>query len=539
MKRPLAIGAAALLVGAIVLSAPLSASAAPPTIVVNNPITITDDLTPSSPFATDTIGDADNDLLEANVLWTAANGTLAGAGFGPAGPGNITTTTTPGNLTSFLQGLVFTPTPGLTATTTFTIQVTDGVTPVSDSTVSVQVSAVTPTDLHIGASGTATYGGAATVSPVYPAGMAGVDTAGVTCTSTTAVTDAAATYPTAGVCSGAVAQAGFHYNFIYDAGPVVISPAPLTVTASDGSGVYGALPPVTPAFSGLVNGETSASGFTCAPVTPSVPSAPTRCSGSTTNYTPTFVDGTMTISPAPLTITPSNGQATYGGVAPVTATFAGFVAGETNAVLSTQPTCTTSAGAAAHVGGHPATTTCAGAVGTNYTITYGASGTTTITPAPLTITALGKSRLQGQANGDFSATTSGFVNGETLANLAGTLQFSTEATASSGPGSYPVQPSGVSSTDYAISFVPGVVTVTAVPPKPTPTPTPTPTATATPKPTPSPTPTRTSTPTPTASPDPQPANGSNDLTWLFWVIGGALVLLIAAAVAIFLWRRRA
>ena len=543
MKRPLAIGAAALLVGALVLTVPLAASAAVPVIGVVNPITITNDSTAVSPFAADTIDDGtDGEVLTVTVMWTEANGTLAGGTFTPSGAGSITTTGLPADVTADLQALLFTPTGGLTATTTFTIDVTDGFTPVSDSTVSVQVTAVT-TDLHIGATGTGTYGAAATVTPVYPAGMTGVDTSGVVCTSSTAPTDPATTYPTAGLCSGAVAQPGFSYNFVYDAGPVVIGKAPVTVTASSGTGTYGALPAATPSYSALANGETAVAGITCTTVAPTVPSAPTRCSGTPANYAPTFVDGTMTITPAPLTITPSHGQATYGGVAPVTAAYSGFVSPlptapvDTSAVLTTKPTCTTSAGATAHVGGYPATTTCAGAVATNYTIAYGASGTTTITPAPLTITALGKSRLEGQPNGAFTATATGFVNGQSLANLSGTLQFSTAATVTSGPGSYPVQPSGVSSTDYAITFLPGVVTVTAVPPKPTPTPTPT--ATATPKPTPSPTPTRTSPPSPTASPDPQPANGSNDLTWLFWVIGGALVVLIAAAVAIFLWRRRA
>ncbi len=535
MKRPLVFGAAVLFLGALVLTAPLSAAAAPPGIVVNTPVTITDDTTTSTPFATDSVTDADDDSLTVTITWTAANGTLAGAGF-TGSAGSTTATGLPAAVTASLQGLVFTPTVGLTATTAFTIDVTDGTTPVTNSTVSVQVSAVVP-DLHIGASGTATYGAAATVSPVYPAGMTGVDTSGVTCTSSTALTDAAGTYATAGLCSGAVAEPGFAYNFVYDAGPVVIGKAPLTVTASTGSGVYGALPAVTPGYAGLVNGESSVSGITCAVVAPgSFPQAPTRCSGTPANYAPSFVDGLMSITKATLTITPSNAQAPYGTKAPVTPAFAGFVNGETKAVLSTQPTCTTSAGATAHVGGYPGTTSCTGAAATNYTIGYGASGTTTITPAPLTITALGKSRLQGEPNGTFTASATGFVNGQTLANLTGTLIFTTAASITSGPGSYPVQPSGVSSTDYAITFLPGVVTVTAVAPTPTPTPTVTPTHTPTPTPTPTPTATRTPSPSPT--PDPVPSSGSQDFAWLPWVIGGAGVVFVAAAIAIVAWRRR-
>ena len=525
MKRPVLLAAVAVLVGALVVAAPLSASAAAPVISVVSPVSITDDTTPVSPFSGDSIADADNDTLSVSVSWTSG-GTVAGS----ASP--VSTSGAPAAVTTWLRALVYTPAVGVTTTASFTISVDDGGGAVTDSSVSVQVTAVA-VDLHIGASGTGTYGGAATVSPVYPSGMTGVDTSGVVCTSTTTATDPAGTYATAGQCSGAASLPGFTYNFIYDLGAVVIDKAPLTVTASTVSGMYGSLPTPTPGYSGLVNGETSVAGIACTTVAPVVPSAPTRCSGTAANYSLTFVDGTATVTQAPLTLTPSNAQATYGSLAPVTATPTGFVSGDTMASLTTQPTCTTSAGATAHVGGYPATTTCAGAVATNYAISYGASGTTTITPASLTITALGKSRLVGQANGDFSATTVGFVNGQTIANLTGTLRFTTAATAASGPGSYPVQPSGVSSTDYAITFVPGVVTVTAV----APTPTPTPTATVTPSPSPSPTPPRTPAPTPTPTPDPTPT--SNDLGWVPWVIVVAGVVFIAAIVAIILWRRRA
>ncbi len=533
IRRTTAVAAAILLGGALVLAIPLSATAAPPVISVTAPIQMTTDTVPVSPFSADSISDPDDDSLTVTVSWAAANGSLAGSGFS-GGAGSITAAGTPAVVTPALQGLVFTPTVGMASSTTFTIDVTDGTTPVSDSSITLTVSAVAP-DLHIVGSGTAVYGAAPILTPTYPGGSTGVDTTGVVCSTTTAVGTGVGTYATV-TCSGATSEMGYNYNFVYDAGDLVISPAPLTIIASSGAGVYGALPPVTASFSGFVNGDTdgAVTGVSCSVVAPaSAPSAATTCTGTAANYTLTPSNGTMTISQAPLTITPSNANATYGSVAPVTATYAGFVAGQSNTVLSTQPTCTTSAGAAAHVGGHPATTTCSGAVATNYAITYGAAGTTTITPASLTITALGKSRLVGQANGAFTATATGFVNGQTLANLSGTLQFSTAANADSGPGSYPVQPSGVSSTDYAISFVPGVVTVTAV----VPTPTPTPTATITPTPTPTPTPTRTATPTPTPTLDPQPT--TSDFAWLPWVIGGAGVVFIAAAIAIVAWRRRA
>ncbi|MBU1587625.1 MAG: hypothetical protein KKH51_06730, partial [Actinobacteria bacterium] len=71
MKRPVLLAAVAVLVGALVVAAPLSASAAAPVISVVSPVSITDDSTPVSPFSGDSIADADNDTLSVSVSWTS------------------------------------------------------------------------------------------------------------------------------------------------------------------------------------------------------------------------------------------------------------------------------------------------------------------------------------------------------------------------------------------------------------------------------------------------------------------------------------
>src|SRR5262249_17873158 len=67
----------------------------------------------------------------------------------------------------------------------------------------------------------------------------------------------------------------------------------------------------------------------------------------------------------------------------------------------------------------------------------------------------------GQANPDFTANYSGFVNGENETALGGRLTFATLATTESPAGSYPVTPSGLTSGNYYIEFVVGTLTVTA------------------------------------------------------------------------------
>jgi serine/threonine protein kinase len=83
----------------------------------------------------------------------------------------------------------------------------------------------------------------------------------------------------------------------------------------------------------------------------------------------------------------------------------------------------------------------------------------TVTQALLKVTVKDASKVCGQANPDFTATYSGFVNGENEAALSGMLRFTTEATADSPAGSYPVTPSGLASSNYKIEFVSGTLTI--------------------------------------------------------------------------------
>jgi hypothetical protein len=91
------------------------------------------------------------------------------------------------------------------------------------------------------------------------------------------------------------------------------------------------------------------------------------------------------------------------------------------------------------------------------------SVTIEVTPAPLTITAKDATRTFGQPNPAFSVKYRGFVNGDTKASLTGTLQIITPATLDSPPETYPIQPSGLSSPDYTITYVNATLTITKAP----------------------------------------------------------------------------
>jgi len=106
----------------------------------------------------------------------------------------------------------------------------------------------------------------------------------------------------------------------------------------------------------------------------------TASQAGNTDYTAaTAVPETLTVNKAPLTIRAVSQTITYGSAIPVlTATYTGFVNGETSAVLTTQPAIATTATATSPAGSYPITAS--GAASPNYTITY-ASGTLTIKAA--------------------------------------------------------------------------------------------------------------------------------------------------------------
>jgi gliding motility-associated-like protein len=83
----------------------------------------------------------------------------------------------------------------------------------------------------------------------------------------------------------------------------------------------------------------------------------------------------------------------------------------------------------------------------------------TVTPAPLTITADNKSKLFGAPNPALTVTYNGFVNNDTPEKLTTLPQPGTTAVIASQAGQYPISISGAASPNYTITYMPGVLTV--------------------------------------------------------------------------------
>ena len=119
--------------------------------------------------------------------------------------------------------------------------------------------------------------------------------------------------------------------------------------------------------------------------TPATPSSPvasytiTAAGAADANYAITFVNGTLTIAPAPLTIKADDKSRPAGQPnPPLTATYTGFVNGDTVASLDSPVVLSTTANSTSPAGSYPITAS--GAADANYTITF-VNGTLTVTSA--------------------------------------------------------------------------------------------------------------------------------------------------------------
>jgi hypothetical protein len=221
-------------------------------------------------------------------------------------------------------------TPTVTGAYTFTVTATDsaGFTGSQSYTLTIDKAALTITVN----STSKTYGQTLTFAGTEftTSGLVNGDTvSSVTLTSAGAAANAGvAGSPYAIVASTAVGSGLDNYTISYVNGSLTVSPAALTITAGNQSMTYGgSVPALTYHYSGLVNGDSSAS-FTGGLATTATPSSGVGSYAitqgnlaATGNYTiATFNGGALTVTAAPLSAAAANFSATAG------APFSGAVA---------------------------------------------------------------------------------------------------------------------------------------------------------------------------------------------------------------------
>jgi len=254
---------------------------------------------------------------------------------------------------------------------------------------------------------------------------------------------------------------------------VTVSAAVLTVTATSASRVYGlANPTFNYVVTGFVNGDTSSvvGGSAAETTTASGSSSPgfyaiTFSSEELTasNYTFSYVNGTLAVTQAPQAIefsAPAS-PVTY-GVSPISLSASSNSGLTVNFNVSSGP-CVTSGIMLTVVGAGTCVVAANQAGNTDYSAAATVSRSIVINAAVLTVTANNVSRPYAASNPTFTASISGFVNGDTSSVLSGAPSLTTTATPTSAPGSYAITPAGgtLGASNYTLSFVNGTLTVTA------------------------------------------------------------------------------
>src|SRR5207244_2005196 len=190
------------------------------------------------------------------------------------------------------------------------------------------------------------------------------------------------------------------------------------------------------------------------------------------NYSFSFVNGTLRVTTAELTVTANSHSREYGDANPILdATISGLKNGQnlTTSGVTGTASCSSSATMTSPVADYSITCTIGGLLSGNYSFTFFAPGTLHVTKAVLTVTADDKSRQYGDANPAFDATISGFKNGENLASsgVTGSPDCSTSATPASpvhdSPYAIHCVVGSLAAHNYSFSFTSRWLTVTPAP----------------------------------------------------------------------------
>ena len=320
--------------------------------------------------------------------------------------------------------------------------------------------------LTVKANGSATYGDAAATEGFIATGFVfgqNVSVLGGTAAYTTSYAQGAAagTSETVDV-TGLTAS---NYAISYVEGTFLVGQKALTVTAT-GSATYGDAA-ATEGFSGsgFVLGQDAS--VLAGPAMYTTSYTPGDAAGTnetvsvsgltSNNYAISYFGGTFTVAQKALTVT-ATGSATYGDAAATEGFIAtGFVFGQDVSVLGGTAAYTTSyaQGAAA---GTSETVDVTGLTASNYAISY-VGAMFTVAQKALTVTATG-SATYGDAATTEGFSGSGFVLGQNASFLGGTAAYITSYTPGDAAGTNEtVSVSGLTSSNYAISYVGGTFTV--------------------------------------------------------------------------------
>jgi hypothetical protein len=254
-----------------------------------------------------------------------------------------------------------------------------------------------------------------------------------------------------------------NYNVHFESGSLVITKAPLSISAGNYTKKQGdAMPAFKASYAGFKNGEnesvlTKQPVFSCVANEASAPAeyAVTISGADAENYNISYEQGHLTVVEADAVVVRAKSYSRqYGDENPV------FEFETEGVALDGTPEIVCSAVANSPVGSYTIEVK-QGSI-KNYNVHF-ESGSLVITKAPLSISAGNYTKKQGDAMPVFKASYAGFKNGEDESVLTKQPVFSCEANETSVPAEYAVTISGADAENYKISYKQGVLTVTGMP----------------------------------------------------------------------------
>ena len=177
--------------------------------------------------------------------------------------------------------------------------------------------------------------------------------------------------------------------------------------------------------------------------------------GSVSEGNVSFISGTLTITKAPLTVTAANATKQEGEDNPAfTINYSGWKNGETENVLTTKPSATTTATKTSPAGEYNITVS--GGEAQNYSFTY-VNGKLTVTPLQsITVTANDLTMEYGDQVPTLTYTATG-------GSLTGVPSLACSATSTSNTGTYPITVTEGTVTNGNVTYVGGTLTITKAP----------------------------------------------------------------------------
>ncbi|WP_041641252.1 beta strand repeat-containing protein [Magnetococcus marinus] len=262
-----------------------------------------------------------------------------------------------------------------------------------------------------------------------------------------------------------------NYNISFNNGTLTVNQAALSITAENDSKTYDSEAYSGGngvSYSGFVGDEDSAVlggsisyGGTSQDATDAGSYSITPSGLTSSNYAITFNNGTLTVNKAALSVTAENDSKTYDSEAYSGGngvSYSGFVGDEDSAVLGGSISYGGTSQDATDAGSY--TIIPSGLTSSNYEITFN-NGTLTVNKAALSVTAENDSKTYDSEaySGGNGVSYSGFVGDEDSAVLGGSISYGGTSQDATDAGSYTIIPSGLTSSNYEITFNNGTLTV--------------------------------------------------------------------------------